>query len=108
MAEKKAVLNMTAAESLAAAARSEAATKSDTVSSVVEQALAAYLDDLQRRADGLAAIEQYYRESGYPTAEETAAAEAQFDDDMRKIAAVQESGHSASEDDGRTGSSSAA
>lgn len=76
MTEKKAVLNVTVAESVASAARREAASRDTTISSVVEEALAAHIEDFRRRAEGLAAIDEYYREHGYPTPEEAAEAEA--------------------------------
>lgn len=76
MAGKKAVLNVTVDESLAAEVRSEAAASGRTVSSVVEEALAEHLSWERIRLEGLAAIDAYYREHGYPTPEEEAAAEA--------------------------------
>jgi hypothetical protein len=38
--------------------------------------VAKYLDQLSRQEAGLLAIDEYYREHGYPTPEEAAAAEA--------------------------------
>jgi hypothetical protein len=86
MAEKKAVLNVTVAESLAEAVRQEAAIQGTTISSVVEAALAEHIKWFKIRADGLAAIEEDYRENGYPTPEEEAAAEAQVQEEIRLIA----------------------
>lgn len=75
MAGKKAVLNVTVDESLAAEVRGAAAASGRTVSSVVEEALAEHLAWERTRLEGLAAIDAYYREHGYPTPEEQAAAE---------------------------------
>jgi predicted transcriptional regulator len=89
MAEKKAVLNVTVAESLADAVREEAATQGTTISSVVEAALAEQIKWFKIRSDGLAAIEEEYAETGhYPTPEEMAAAHAQVDEEMRLLAAA--------------------
>jgi hypothetical protein len=85
MAEKKAVLNVTVAESVAAAVRRIAALEGTTISSVVERALA---DDMRwelKRREGLAAIDEYYREHGYPTPEEMAEAEARVGEEHRLI-----------------------
>ena len=77
MAEKKAVLNVTVAESLAEAVRHDALVRGTTISSVVEAALAEHIRRELIRADGLAAIQEEYEEMGrYPTPEEEAAAEA--------------------------------
>jgi hypothetical protein len=86
MAEKKAVLNVTVAESVAEAVRLEAATRNVTISSVVEAALAEQLKWFKIRADGLAAMDEYYRLYGYPTAEEEAAAAAWVDEEERLLA----------------------
>lgn len=83
MGEKKAVLNVTVPESMAEAVRAEAVTRNVTISSVVEAALAEQLKWYKIRADGLAAIEQEYRETGYPTPEEAAAARAAVDEEER-------------------------
>ena len=83
MAEKKAVLNVTVAESVAEAVRDEAARRRVTISSVVEAALADQLKWFRIRAEGLAAIEEEYRENGYPTPEEVATAQARVDEDVR-------------------------
>jgi hypothetical protein len=86
MSEKKAVLNVTVAESLADAVRQEAAVQGTTISSVVEAALAEQIKWFKIRADGLAAIEEEYEEMGYrPTPEEEAAASAQVDEEIRLI-----------------------
>jgi hypothetical protein len=98
MTGRKAVLNVTVADSIAAAVRGEAAARNTTISSVVEQALAAHLEHFRRRREGLAAIDEYYREHGYPTSEQSAAAEAQVAeeeqllDDSRVAMAVQRAG----------------
>jgi hypothetical protein len=86
MAEKKAVLNVTVAESLADAVRQDAAIRNVTISSVVEEALAEQVKWFKIRADGLAAMEELYQEIGYPTAEEEAAAKAQVDEELRLLA----------------------
>ena len=69
---KKAVLNVTIDEHLAAEARLTAALANTTISSVVEQALAEQLKWERIRRDGLKAIDEYYQEHGYPTEEEMA------------------------------------
>ena len=86
MAEKKAVLNVTVAESVADAVRQEAMIRNVTISSVVEAALAEQLKWLKIRADGLAAIEEEFQETGYPTPEEEAAARAAVDKEERLLA----------------------
>jgi hypothetical protein len=87
MAEKKAVLNVTVAESLAESVRHEASVQGTTISSVVEAALAEQIKWYKIRADGLAAIEEEYEEMGYrPTPEELAEARAQVDEEMRLLA----------------------
>jgi hypothetical protein len=85
MAEKKAVLNVTVSESVAAAVRRIAALEGATISSVVERALADEVRWELKRRDGLAAIDEYYREHGYPTAEEMAEAEAHVRAEERLI-----------------------
>jgi hypothetical protein len=89
MAEKKSVLNVTVIERIASSARSLAATRGTTISSVVEEALAKYLEQLNRREAGLLAIDEYYREHGYPTPEEKAAAEAHVAEEEQLIAEVE-------------------
>ena len=87
MAEKKAVLNVTVAESLAEAVRHDAAAQGTTISSVVEAALAEHIRRELIRADGLAAINEEYEEMGYyPTPEEEAAAEARVREEERLLA----------------------
>jgi hypothetical protein len=86
MTERKAVLNVTVAESIAADARAEAAENGTTISSVVEKALAEHLKWFRIRQEGLAAIEEDYRENGYPTPEEVAAAKARVDEEERLVA----------------------
>jgi hypothetical protein len=83
MAEKKAVLNVTVAESVAEAVRQEAASRHVTISSVVEAALTEQIKWFRIRAEGLAAIDEEYREHGYPTVEEEAAAKAWVDEQLR-------------------------
>ncbi len=83
MAEKKAVLNVTISESLAAEVRRAAALEHTTISSVVERALAKQVSWELKRLDALAAIDAYYQEHGYPTAEEKAAARARVDEEYR-------------------------
>ena len=86
MSEKKAVLNVTVAESLAEAVRHDAAARGTTISSVVEAALAEQIKWEKIRTDGLAAMNELYEEIGYPTAEEEAAAEARVQEESRLIA----------------------
>ena len=83
MAEKKAVLNVTVSESVADTIRMIAQTEGTTISSVVERALAEQVFWDRKRTEGLAAIDAYYQEHGYPTAEESAAAEAQVAEEHR-------------------------
>src|ERR1017187_8741714 len=85
MSEKKAVLNLTVSESLAADVRRAAALEHTTISSVVERALAKQLSWELKRLDGLAAIDAYYKEHGYPTEEERAAAKAEVEEEERLI-----------------------
>jgi hypothetical protein len=85
MAERKAVLNVTVAESVAAAVRRIAALEGTTISSVVERALADHMRWELKRREGLAAIDEYYREHGYPTPEEMAEAEAHVREEERVI-----------------------
>jgi hypothetical protein len=85
MAEKKAVLNITVSESVAARVRGIAAVEGTTISSVVERALADELRWELKRREGLAAIDEYYREHGYPTAEQIAEAQAQVAEEHRLI-----------------------
>src|SRR4029077_7171707 len=84
-ASKKAVLNVTIDEHLAAEARLTAALTNTTISSVVEQALAEQLKWERIRRDGLKAIDEYYQEHGYPTEEEMAEAAAQVEEEHRLI-----------------------
>jgi Ribbon-helix-helix protein, copG family len=83
--ERKAVLNVTISESLAAAVRGLAAAENRTVSSVVERALAEQIGWERIRRDGLAAIDEYYRQHGYPTPEQMARAETQVKEEERLI-----------------------
>jgi len=85
MPEKKAVLNVTVSESVAESIRRIAAVEGTTISSVVERALADEVRWELKRRDGLAAIDEYYREHGYPTAEEMAEAEARVAEEHRLI-----------------------
>ena len=85
MTEKKAVLNVTISESLAADVRRAAKLEHTTISSVVERALARQVSWELKRLDGLAAIEEYYKEHGYPTEEERAAAKAGVEEEERLI-----------------------
>ena len=85
MPEKKAVLNVTVSESVAAAVRRIAELEGTTISSVVERALA---DDVRwelKRRESLALIHEYWREHGYPTPEELAEADAQVEEEHRLI-----------------------
>jgi hypothetical protein len=88
MAEKKAVLNVTVSGSIAAAVRRMAAREHSTISSVVERALARNLYWELKRREGLAAIDEYYREHGQPDPQEVAAAEAWVDELEREFAEV--------------------
>jgi hypothetical protein len=85
MAEKKAVLNVTVSESVAESVRRIAALEGTTISSVVERALADELRWELKRREGLAAIDAYSREHGYPTAEQMAEAEAHVAEEHRLI-----------------------
>ena len=85
MAEKKAVLNVTVSESVAETVRQIAALEGATISSVVERALADEVRWERKRREGLAAIDEYYREHGYPTQEEMAEAEARVAEEHRLI-----------------------
>src|SRR5262249_14782237 len=82
---KKAVLNVTIDEHLAAEARRTAALANTTISSVVERALAEQLKWERIRRDGLRAIDEYYQEHGSPTEEEMAEAAAQVAEEHRLI-----------------------
>lgn len=84
------MLNVTVAEHFASAARGLAAAREITISSVVEEALAKYLEQLSRREAGLLAIDGYYREHGYPTPEEVAAAAARVAEEERLIGEARE------------------
>jgi post-segregation antitoxin (ccd killing protein) len=88
--EKKAVLNVTVAESIAAATREQARQLGTTVSSVVEEALADQLKWYKRRQEAIAEIDAYFDEHGWPTAEEQAATDAQLAEDRRLIAEADE------------------
>jgi post-segregation antitoxin (ccd killing protein) len=85
MPGKKAVLNVTVSESLAADVRAAAAMEHTTISSVVERALARQLSWEHKRLEGLAAIDAYYQEHGYPAEEEQAAAKAAVEEEERLI-----------------------
>jgi hypothetical protein len=85
MAEKKAVLNVTVSESLAADVRRAARLEHTTISSVVERALAKQVSRELKRLEGLAAIDAYYQEHGYPTPEQDAASEARVAEEHRLI-----------------------
>lgn len=82
---RKAVLNVTISESLAEEVRMTAALGDTTISSVVEKALAEQIDWELTRQRGLAAMDAYYREHGYPTAEERAQADAEVAEEERLI-----------------------
>lgn len=79
------MLNVTISESLAEEVRRAAAMANTTISSVVERALAEQISWEITRLEGLAAIDAYYREHGYPAKEEMAAAEAQVAEEERLI-----------------------
>jgi hypothetical protein len=85
MAEKKAVLNVTVAESIADAIRRRAAVDGVTISSIVEAVLARELEWYKIRANGLAAMDELYQQIGRPTAEEEAAAAAWVDNANRLL-----------------------
>jgi hypothetical protein len=88
--ERKAVLNVTVGESLAAAVREIAAREQSTISSVVEEALARQVSWELKRLEGLAAIDEYFREHGHPTEAETAAAAAWVDEVERLLAGARD------------------
>jgi predicted transcriptional regulator len=85
MAEKKAVLNVTVSESLAEEVRRTAKLEHTTISSVVERALREVLAWERKRQEGIRAIDEYFKEHGYPTPEEMAEAEARVDEEHRLI-----------------------
>jgi hypothetical protein len=82
---KKAVLNVTVDEPVAELVRNIAAHNGETISSVVEAALADYLDGERTRLDGIAAIEEYYDEHGWPSPEVEAQAQAEAEQMIREI-----------------------
>jgi predicted transcriptional regulator len=82
---KKAVLNVTVDEPVAELVRNIAAHNGETISSVVEAALADYLDWERTRLDGIAAIEEYYDEHGWPSEEVQAQAQAEVDSMLRDL-----------------------
>jgi hypothetical protein len=75
MNERKAVLNVTVAQSVADAIRDQAAATGATISSVVEAALSEQLRRYRKRDEGLAAMDELYQRIGRPTAREEEAAE---------------------------------
>ena len=83
MAEKKAVLNVTVDESLAEDVRRAAKLEHTTISSVVERALRDKLSWELKRLEGIRAIEAYFEEHGYPTAEQDAQIDAQIAEEHR-------------------------
>ncbi len=90
MTEKKAVLNVTVDESIAAATREHARQLDITVSSVVEDALKVHIEEFKRRQRGIAAIEAYFDEHGWPTAKEQAEIDAEMAEERRLIAEAEE------------------
>jgi predicted transcriptional regulator len=88
--ERKAVLNVTVSESVADQVRQLAALENSTISSVVERALSDQLDWEIKRLKGIAAIEAYFREHGYPSAEEIAEADAWVETIQRLLAEARE------------------
>jgi post-segregation antitoxin (ccd killing protein) len=85
MTEKKRILNVTVDESIAADVRRTAETEGVSISSVVEEALREHLRWEHIRLRGIAAIEQYYEEHGWPTADEQAEAQAKVDEAHRLL-----------------------
>jgi post-segregation antitoxin (ccd killing protein) len=85
MAEKKRVLNVTVDESLAADVRSAAKSRGSTISSVVEEALRESLEWERIRREGMAAIEEYFDEHGWPSPEIQAQALAEVEEAERLI-----------------------
>jgi predicted transcriptional regulator len=83
MAEKKAVLNVTVSESLAEDVRRTAKQEHTTISSVVERALRQQLAWELKRLDGIRAIDEYFKEHGYPTREQDAEIDAQIAEEHR-------------------------
>jgi post-segregation antitoxin (ccd killing protein) len=83
MSERKAVLNVTVDESVAALVREQAAEEKATISSVVEAALREHLKWFKIHEEGLAAMDEHFRENGYPTPEEIAESEARVDEQIR-------------------------
>jgi predicted transcriptional regulator len=86
MAEKKAVLNVTVSESLAEDVRRTAKLAHTTISSVVERALRQQLAWELTRLQGIRAIDDYFREHGYPTPEQDAEIDAQLAEEHRLAA----------------------
>lgn len=70
------MLNVTVDEAVAADVRLAAEENGTTISSVVERALAEYLDWERIRAEGLAAMQELYAMEGYPSEQDAAAADA--------------------------------
>jgi post-segregation antitoxin (ccd killing protein) len=85
MTEKKRVLNVTVDESLAADVRQVAEERGATISSVVERALKESLKWERIRREGIAAIEEYYDEHGWPTPGEEAESEARVEEAHRLL-----------------------
>jgi predicted transcriptional regulator len=83
MPEKKAVLNVTVDESLAEDVRRAAKLEHTTISSIVERALRGQLAWELKRLDGIRAIDEYFKEHGYPTPEQDAEIEAQVAEEHR-------------------------
>jgi hypothetical protein len=85
MTEKKRVLNVTVDESIAAVVRQMAEQEGVSISSVVEEALREQLEWEYIRRRGIAAIEEYYDEHGWPSPEIQAQAQAEVDEAHRLL-----------------------
>jgi hypothetical protein len=85
MTEKKRILNVTVDESLAAIVRQTAEREEVSISSVVEEALREHLEWEHIRRRGIAAIEEYYDQHGWPSPEVQAQAQAEVDEAHRLL-----------------------
>jgi hypothetical protein len=85
MTEKKRVLNVTVDESIAAVVRQMAEQEGVSISSVVEEALREQLEWEHIRRRGIAAIEEYYDQHGWPSPEVQAQAQAEVEEAERLL-----------------------
>jgi hypothetical protein len=85
MTEKKRILNVTVDESIAAVVRLTAEKEGVSISSVVEEALREHLEWEHIRRRGIAAIEEYYDQHGWPSPEVQAQAQAEVEEAERLL-----------------------